>query len=70
MKPIPTTDGDSEASITVPNEKNSRIHARQPTAECEYLPMDVYVDSETRHAHFRFKPELAKRSKSRCPICS
>jgi len=73
MKPIPTTRGDCEVRITAPVEKDAQITEQDQAEDCEYLPMDVYIDSETRHAHFRYKPERAKRHKSRqmiWKICS
>ena len=70
MKPIPTTRGDREVRITAPVEKDAQIIEKDQAADCEYLPMDVYIDSETRHAHFRYRPELANRRKSRRKICS
>jgi hypothetical protein len=73
MKPIPTTRRDCEVCITAPIEKDAQITEQDQAEDCEYLPMDVYVDSETRHAHFRYKPEQEKRRKSRqvkCKICS
>ena len=70
MKPIPTTRGDYEVRITAPVQKVAQISEQDQAADCEYLPMDVYIDSETRHAHFHFTPELANRHKSRRKICS
>ena len=70
MKPIPTTRGDCEVRGTAPVEKNAQTTKQDQGADCEYLPMDVYIDSETRHAHFHFTPELANRHKSRRKICS
>ena len=70
MKPIPTTGGDCEVRITAPVEKDAQITEQDQAADCEYLPMDVYVDSETRHAHFHFTSELANRRKCRRKICS
>lgn len=73
MKPIPTTRGDCEVRSTAPVEKDAQRTEQDQAADCEYLPMDVYIDSETRHAHFRYKPERAKRRKSRqmiWKICS
>ena len=67
MKPIPTTRGDCEVRITAPVEKDAQITKQDQAADSEYLPMDVYVDSETRHAHFHFTSELANQ---RCKICS
>ena len=68
MKPIPTTGGDCEVGITAPVEKDTQTTEQDQAADCEYLPMDVYIDSETRHAHFRYKPERANRCKSRQKI--
>ena len=73
MKPIPTTGGDCEDGITAPVEKDTQTTEQDQAAECEYLPMDVYIDSETRHAHFRYKPDRVNRRKSRhiiWKICS
>ena len=73
MKPIPTTREDCEVRSTAPVEKNAQTTEKDQGADWEYLPMDVYIDSETRHAHFRNKPERAKRRKSRqiiWKICS
>ena len=68
MKPIPTTRGDCKVRITSPVEKDAQATQHDQEEECEYLPMDVYIDSETRRAHFRYKPELANRRKSRKTI--
>ena len=65
MKPVPTTGGDCEPGITASVEKDTQTTEHDQEEECEYLPMDVYVDSETRRAHFRYKPELANRRNSR-----
>ena len=70
MKPVPTTSGDCEVGITAPVEKDTQTTEQDQEEQCEYLPMDVYIDSETRHAHFRYKPERANRRKSRWTICS
>ena len=73
MKPIPTTGGDREVGTTVPVEKDAETTEQDQAADYENLPMDVYIDSKTRHAHFRYKPELANRRKSRqmiWKICS
>ena len=73
MKPIPTTRGDCVVRITTPVEKDAQITEQDQAGDYEYLPMDVYIDSETRHAHFRYKPELANRGNSRqmiWKICS
>jgi len=66
MKPIPTSSGDCEVRITAPVEKNAQITEQDQAADSEYLPMDVYVDSETRHAHFHFKSELANQRRKIC----
>ncbi len=65
MKPVPTTRGDCEVCSTAPVEKEAQTTEQDRGADCEYLPMDVYIDSETRHAHFRNKPERAKPRKAR-----
>ena len=73
MKPIPTTRRNCEVPITAPVEKDTQITEQDQAEDCEHLPMDVYIDSETRHAHFRYKRERAKRRKSRqiiWKICS
>jgi hypothetical protein len=67
MKPLPTTRGDR---ITASVERDTQITQQDQATDCEYLPMDVYIDSERRHAHFHFTPELANRRKSRLKICS
>ena len=70
MKPIPTVGGDCEVRIAPPVDKDAQAAEQAQGADCGYLPMDVYVDSETRHAHFHFTPEPAKRRKPRRTICS
>lgn len=57
MKPIPITRGDCEVRIVGPVEKDAQMTEQDQAADYEYLPMDVYIDSETRHAHFHFTPE-------------
>ena len=70
MKPIPITRGDCEVRITAPVEKVAQMTEQDQAADCEYLPMDVYVDSETRHAHFHFTWRVANRRESRRRIGS
>jgi hypothetical protein len=67
MKHLPTTRGDR---ITAPVEQDAQITEQDQATDCEYLPMDVYIDSETRHTHFHFTPELANRRKAHLKICS
>ena len=67
MTPIPTTDGDCEVRIGAPVEKDAQAKEQDQAADPEYLPMDVYVDSETRHAHFHFTSEPGNQ---RCKLCS
>ena len=69
MKPSPTTRGECEVRRTAPIKKEAQATEQDQEADCEYLPMDVYVDSDTRHAHFRYRPERAERRKSRQMIC-
>lgn len=64
MKPIPNTRGDCEVRSTAPVEKDAQTAEQDQKADCAYLPMDVYVDSETRQAHFRNRPEQANRRKA------
>lgn len=70
MKPILYTRGDSQIRVTPPVAIDAQISEREQAADCEYLPMDVYVDSRTRHARFHFTPGPAKRRKSRRNMCS
>jgi hypothetical protein len=70
MKPIPTTGRDWEIRITASVEKDAQMTEQDQAADPEYLPMDVFVDSETRHAHFHFTSEPANRRESRRKICS
>ena len=65
MKPISTVRGDCEVRTTAPVEEDAQTTEEDQAEDREYLPMDVYIDSETRHAHFRYKPELANRRESR-----
>lgn len=61
MNPIATDGGDCEVRIASPVDKDAQTAEQDQAADWEYLPMDVYVDSETRHAHFHFTPEPANR---------
>ena len=70
MKPIPTTRGDCEVHITTPVQKDAQTTEQDQEAECEYLPMDVYIDSETRRAHFHFTWKVMNRRESRRRIRS
>ena len=73
MKPIATTGRGREDGITAPVEKDSQITEQDQAAECEYLPMDVYIDSETRRAHFHYRSDRVNRRKTRhiiWKICS
>jgi hypothetical protein len=69
-KPIPTTGGDSEVRITSPVDTGTQMTDEDHRADSEYLPMDVFVDSATRNAHFHFTPKFANRRKSRRKLIS
>ncbi len=66
IKPIPTTHRDCEVRSTAPVEKDAQTTEQDQAADREYLPMDVYIDSETRHAHFHFTSELANQRRKIC----
>lgn len=70
MQPIPTTGGDCEVRVTAPVEKDTQINEQDQAADVTYLPMDVYVDSETRRAHFHFTWKVMNRRESRRRIGS
>jgi hypothetical protein len=69
MNSVPTSGGDCEMRNRPRVVKTARNKAQGQAEDGEYLPMDVYVDSESRHAHFRLSPEQAKRRRARRMLC-
>jgi hypothetical protein len=69
MDPVPASGRDCEIRNRSRVGETAQTTAQVPAADSEYLPMDVYVDSESRRAHFRFSLEQVNHRRSRRTIC-